>query len=99
MKKHIILLTIVTGLFFSSTQAQHVRVQMNFPVGVSLRPTGPAPFSGAIWIGPEWKWNGREYIHVPGYWEKPRHHKRNRWNPGHWKRTRRGYIWVPGRWH
>lgn len=98
MKKKIDLLFFTALFIFFQSNAQYVKVKLNFPSGVMHAPA-PAPFSGAIWIGPEWKWNKGVYVHVPGYWAKPKHHKRNRWIPGHWKYSRRGYIWVSGRWH
>ena len=90
---------IVALMTFSLTQikAQHVRVMLNFPVGVNVNAPGPAPYPDAVWVGPEWEWRNGEYVHVPGYWSKP--FKRNhRWECGRWKHTRRGYIWIPGRW-
>lgn len=97
MKKLAILFLSFFFLAFSELKAQHVKVRLNFPVGVSIGPTGVAPFSGAVWIGPEWVWRNGNYVHVPGYWARP--NRRNGvWVPGHWKYTRRGYCWRPGRW-
>ena len=83
-------------LIYTASQAQHVRIRMGFPVGVSVYAPGPPPYRGAVWVGPEWQWRGGTYVHVPGYWAKPR--GRSQWAPGHWKRSRQGYIWIPGRW-
>ena len=95
MKKIIFLsLLLVTGLISS---AQHVSVRMSFPVGVRMGSPGPAPFRGAIWIGPEWVWRGGQYVTVPGYWGKPSRYGAV-WVPGHWKYSRKGYRWVPGHW-
>ncbi len=95
MRIVIIALLVVTGA--SQLQAQHVRARLNFPAGVHTRAYGPSPFSGAIWIGPEWQWRGGQYVSVPGYWARPKHH-RAVWIPGHWQNSRRGYKWVPGHW-
>jgi hypothetical protein len=97
MKHKLLLIVMIIALITADSTAQHVRVQMNFPIGVAVNPPGPPPFAGAIWIGPEWRWNRGNYVCVPGYWSKPRHHRKY-WKAGHWKYTKRGYVWVPGRW-
>ena len=93
---------LLVGLFLfaaavQESKAQHVRMRMQFPSGVTVIAPGPAPFRGAVWIGPEWQWRGGRYVHVPGYWSKP-HPRHSRWAPGRWKHGRRGYVWAPGRW-
>ena len=90
-----ILFALVISFIFSSAQSQHVRVQMAFPAGIAVNAPGAAPFAGAIWIGPEWRWQRGAYVCVPGYWSKPGRRK-GQWKQGYWKYTRRGYIWVPG---
>jgi len=94
--KLLFLALLATGASLTS-QAQHVRVRLGFPAGVRIAAPGPAPFRSAIWIGPEWQWRNGRYMHVPGYWAKPRYGGAV-WVPGHWQYTRRGYRWVPGRW-
>ena len=96
MRTTLLLAFIIVGSF-RVVQAQHIRVRLDFPVGSSVRPVGKAPFGGAVWIGPEWRWQQGQYVHIPGYWAKPGRFGA-RWVPGHWKQTRRGFIWVPGRW-
>lgn len=95
--KYLLLLIFTVVLLAHPAGAQRVKVRLGFPSGVAITAPGPAPFAGAIWIGPEWRWEGGRYVHVPGYWARPRHH-RAAWVPGHWKYSRRGYVWVPGRW-
>jgi hypothetical protein len=97
MKTKLILLAFCIFVGISQSEAQHVRLRLNFPVNVIVGARGPAPFSGAIWIGPEWAWRGNRYECVPGYWAKPIH-SRARWIPGHWQRSRRGHLWVAGYW-
>lgn len=92
-----LLLAALISLSFSATKSQHIRVQMNFPIGIAVNPPGPAPFAGAIWIGPEWRWQRGAYVCVPGYWSKPGRRK-GHWKQGRWKYTRRGYVWMPGCW-
>jgi hypothetical protein len=93
--------TLIPVLFFmliaGIANAQHVKVKIGFPVGISIGPSGRAPFSGAIWIGPEWTWRGGNYVCSPGYWARPSRHGAI-WVPGHWKNSRRGFIWIPGHW-
>ncbi|HEV7781978.1 MAG TPA: hypothetical protein VGO58_11975 [Chitinophagaceae bacterium] len=96
MKKIIVILVVLVTLV-SSSQAQNVRVQLNFPVGISIGAPGPRPYTGAVWIGPEWQWRGGNYVHVPGYWARPNRHSAV-WISGHWKYSRRGYRWVSGHW-
>ena len=89
---------ILLFLFASFTSpAQNIKIRLNFPVGVSVRPIGKAPFPNAIWIGPEWRWEAGRYVHVPGYWAAPKY-RHGHWVSGHWRRNRRGYIWMPGKW-
>lgn len=84
-------------LLINNLYAQHVRVRLNFPVGIRAGAPGPAPLRGSVWVGPEWRWQSGRYVSVPGYWATPSRHNAV-WVPGHWKYTRRGYKWVPGRW-
>lgn len=96
MKKKILLHGLLIVIIGYKSEAQHIKSKLNFPAGVVLHAPGAAPFKEAVWIGPEWKWNGGNYLHVPGYWAKPI--RRKHWVPGHWKYARRGYSWVPGHW-
>jgi len=61
---------------------------------VEQRPVGR---SGYVWIDGYYRHNGRQYVWVPGRYERlPR--QEARWVPGRWDRTDRGYIWIEGRW-
>lgn len=97
MKSKILFTLLVVISFTSPLTAQHVRVRLKFPINISIGSRGPAPFAGAVWIGPEWAWRGNRYECVPGYWAKPMH-PRAVWVPGHWQRNRRGHFWVGGYW-
>lgn len=97
MKMRLILLALFFVIAGSTAEAQHVRVRLNFPVGISMGAPSYRPYSGAIWIGPEWRWSGGRYVSVPGYWARPGRYGAV-WVPGHWKYSRRGYRWVPGQW-
>lgn len=97
MKKLILVFAVVLGLSAMKANAQYVRVRPNFSIGVHIGAPNPAPYTGAIWVAPEWRWRGGRYVEVPGHWERPHRH-RDMWVPGHWQDTRRGYRWIPGHW-
>lgn len=96
MKRIFLIMALVFGIGLVSN-AQRVRVRLDFPVNISIGAPGPAPFRGAIWIGPEWRWERGRYVAVPGYWSRPYRH-RAVWVDGYWRYSRRGYVWIPGRW-
>ena len=97
MKKVMFSVLFMTFFAFMHANAQHVRVQLNFPSGYEVNAPRNAPYPNAIWIGPEWQWRGGRYVAVPGHWERARRHHEI-WIPGHWEQRRRGYFWVPGHW-
>ncbi|MFZ9171300.1 MAG: hypothetical protein ACO21X_06170 [Sediminibacterium sp.] len=94
MKKSFLILLLFVAI---SSQAQHIRFQLNFPVGIYSRPQVRAPYANAIWVGPEWIWANNGYQPRSGYWAKPPR-RGAKWMPGYWKPTRRGHIWIQGRW-
>ena len=93
----LLILAVLFVIVVSPSQAQHVKLRIGFPVGISVGAPGPRPYGGAVWIGPEWQWRGGQYVSVPGYWARPHHHGAV-WISGHWQNSRRGYRWVPGHW-
>ena len=97
MRTKFFLLAVFIVIVVSVSQAQHVRARISFPAGVSIGAPGPAPFVGAIWIGPEWRWRSTRYECVSGYWARPHRH-RAIWIPGYWRHTRWGWRWIPGYW-
>jgi len=97
MKRIVIVAIVLLGLSVFKANAQYVRVRPGFSVGISIGAPGPAPYAGAIWIGPEWRWRGGHYVEVPGYWARPYRHY-HAWVPGHWRYSRHGYRWAPGHW-
>lgn len=56
-----------------------------------------APSPAHVWIGGHWGWQEREYVWVPGRWERPAAEYRE-WVPGRWARDRQGWFWIEGRW-
>ena len=63
------------------------------PVGEVYVET-PAPYVGAIWIGPEYEWRGGSYVLVPGHWGRGR----GTWHQGSWAPRKSGYTWRRGYW-
>ena len=52
----------------------------------------PAPSPHALWEFGHWRWNGQQYVWVPGYYaERPS--PTVNWIPGYWER-----LWVEGQW-
>ena len=96
MKKLLITVMILLGLSLIKADAQYVRRKPGFSVNVTVGAPGPPPYSGAIWIGPEWTWRGSQYVEVPGYWARPGRHRG--WVSGQWRNTHRGYSWRRGHW-
>ncbi len=66
MKIKSLILAVLFAALGTSAKAQHVRVQLSFPVGAHMMAPGPAPYREAIWIGPEWEWRGGQYVCVRG---------------------------------
>jgi len=97
MKMKILFPVLFLMMMAGVAHAQHVKVRIGFPVGISIGAPGRAPFGGAVWVGPEWQWRGGNYVCVPGYWARPGRHGAI-WVSGHWKYSRHGYRWVPGHW-
>jgi WXXGXW repeat (2 copies) len=89
-------LLFLTGLSFKA-DAQRVRVRPGLPASIYVAAPGHAPYRGALWVGPEWRWHHGRYVAIPGYWARPASHHQV-WIRGHWQTTRRGYHWIPGHW-
>ncbi len=61
-------------------------------VEVAATPPSPEHF----WIKGNWRWDGREFLWVPGRWEIRR--AAALWQAGHWRESGGGWVWVEGRW-
>jgi len=99
MKKHLLAVVILLGVFTGisqSTQAQvHFYVNVRPAAPVVVRPVAPSPRH--VWVEDEWTWREGAYVHVPGYWAVPPPHRRV-WVAGYWAHERRGHYWVAGHW-
>jgi len=93
IKKISLLVALGAALFVSSCAGTYY---------VTARPAEPvyerpvAPYEGAVWIPGEWVWNGNQYVHVRGHWERPRANRV--YIAGHWDQGPRGYVWIKGYW-
>jgi hypothetical protein len=71
--------------------------QMGPPPPPPIERYGPPPHPGWAWRGGFYRWDGRRYIWVPGYWVRPPRPAAV-WVPGHWVAGPRGWYYVPGHW-
>ena len=67
------------------------------PVPSSLQNIAEADTDRRAWVGGFYRWNGSEYVWVPGSWEKPPHAGAV-WVNGSWEHNRNGWYWVEGYW-
>lgn len=88
----ILFYTALPLILFISGCAEEKTIAMKPEIMVAERTA--SPFSGAVWIDTEYRWDGNTYIVVPAHWAKPQ----GVWVQGSWKRNPKGYSWVPGHW-
>jgi hypothetical protein len=67
------------------------------PPAVIVERPGPPLHAGWVWVPGYYRWNGRRYVWVGGYWAKPPR-PRAVWVPGRWVPRGGGYVWVAGYW-
>jgi hypothetical protein len=67
------------------------------PVPASLENLPEMNTTRDVWISGKYRWNGSEYVWVPGRWEKPPH-PGSVWVNGLWAHNRKGWYWVEGYW-
>jgi hypothetical protein len=67
------------------------------PPTVRVETATVAPGPGYVWTRGYWRWNGTQYIWVPGTWvTRPR--TTAVWVEGQWIRRPGGWVWVAGHW-
>lgn len=58
----------------------------------------PLPQQAAwVWRPGHWRWNGYQYIWVPGRYVRPPHPQAV-WIEGHWVPRHGVWVWAPGHW-
>lgn len=62
----------------------------------SPMPERVQPRPGYLWAHGYWRWNGRDYVTVPGHWEPVR--AGYRYLKPHWERRADGWHWRAGVW-
>lgn len=91
---------LVAALFASALAVRTAQAQRYVPA-VPPPPVveryGAPPHAGWVWHGGYYRWNGRGYVWVPGYWVRPPR-PRAVWVPGHWVQRPRGWVYVQGHW-
>lgn len=58
---------------------------------------GSRPAPGHVYVRGFWRWQGDDYIWVPGHWSVVERGFRE-WVPGSWRHGRRGWYYVDGHW-
>lgn len=57
----------------------------------------PPIHDGWVWQPGYHRWDGANYVWVPGTYAEPPHPHAH-WVPGHWDHRGGGYVWVDGHW-
>jgi hypothetical protein len=99
MKKQILIATCGLALTLGSTLAgAQVVVRLGPPAPRYERvPPPPPEHRGWVWQPGYHRWDGGQYVWVPGTYAEPIH-PGARWVPGHWNHRGGGYVWVEGHW-
>lgn len=84
---------------FSGQAAAGVFVRVPPPHPV-VRYVAPAPAPRMAWVSGFYRWNGKTYIWMPGYWAHPPYPAAV-WAPSRWvyQPSRGGYVFAAGYWH
>jgi WXXGXW repeat (2 copies) len=65
------------------------------PRRAEIPPAAPSP--QALWRFGRWRWDGRQYVWLPGeYIQRPS--PSANWRPGYWQEGPDGWMWVEGQW-
>ena len=57
----------------------------------------PAPSPHALWKFGHWRWNGQQYVWIPGHYAQRPSPTAN-WIPDYWEQGPSGWLWVEGQW-
>lgn len=96
LRKTLIMAVCMMALPVDAANAQVV-IHTGPPPPVIVERPGPPRHAGWVWIPGYYRWSGRRYVWVNGYWARPpRPHAV--WIPGRWLARRGGYVWIAGYW-
>jgi len=91
----------VAGLVFAATLAAGAQIVVRIgpppPRPVEVVPVRPAEHPDWEWHAGYHRWDGNQYVWVPGRYEHPPHPHAH-WVDGHWDHRGGGYVWVEGHW-
>ena len=96
LKKILLLAVCAMALGIDAANAQ-VIIHAGPPPPVIVERPGPPLHAGWVWIPGYYRWNGRRYVWVNGYWAQPPR-PRAIWIPGRWVPRGGGYVWIAGSW-
>lgn len=82
--------------YYAPRYQDQVRVELA-PPAPQVEVIGVAPYSGYIWLGGAWFWEGGRHIWHPGHWEAPR--AGHVWMPHHWEHDGRYWHFREGYWN
>jgi len=81
----------------ASTDAQSVIAAPHPPPPRRAEIPPPSPSPQALWRFGNWRWDGQQYVWLPGqYMERPS--PSANWRPGYWQEAPDGWMWVEGEW-
>jgi hypothetical protein len=88
-------LALLVGL--SMAQAAQIYVTVAPPAPqVEVMPP-PPPGQPMEWRPGYWRWNGAQYVWIPGHYMHPPRMGAH-WVPGHWAQSPQGWVWMRGHW-
>jgi hypothetical protein len=89
----------------SAATAPVILADTQTPIAAAPRPPPPrraeipppAPSPQVLWKYGHWRWNGQQYVWVPGrYVQRPS--PTANWIPDYWEQGPEGWMWVEGQW-
>ena len=96
--KHTLLLATSTILLTVASAHAQVVVRIGPPPRpVERVPPPPPEHRDFVWVAGYHRWDGREYVWVPGAYQHPPHANAV-WVPGEWRGERGGHVWHEGYW-
>ena len=67
------------------------------PPAMLVETIPPAPYDMATWTPGYWRWNGADYVWMPGaYIDRPR--REAYWVPARWEHRNNTWVYIEGHW-